>query len=69
MNLRNFGRMNGDRLSGALKRRQGMFPKGLPVVVVVPVGRLVTVTIFFIGEFGVTVGVPIVVGVDVGADA
>ena len=50
-----------DRLSGALERRQGE--------VVVPVGRSVTVTILFIVGFGGTVGVPIVVAVDVGVGA
>jgi len=65
MNLRNFGGMRIDRLGGVLERRQGVV---LTVFPVVPVGRSVTVTILFIVEFGVTVGVPIVVDVDVGAD-
>ena len=57
--MRNFGRMRIDRLRGALERRQG----------VVRVGRSVTVTILFVVEFGVTVGVPMVVGVAASSDS
>jgi hypothetical protein len=67
MNLQRFGRIRVGRLDSALERRQGVVPRGLPVIVVVPVGRLVILTILFIEEFGGTVRAPIVVGVGVGA--
>jgi hypothetical protein len=56
------------RLGSPLERRQGVVLTGFPVIVVVPVGRLQAVTILLIEDVGVTVGVPIVVGVDIGAD-
>jgi hypothetical protein len=60
-----FGRISGDRVS--VEHRQAVIPTRFPVVVVVLVGRLATVTILCNVEFGVAIGISIVVSVNVSA--